>query len=111
MKILFLDDSAERYNAFIKHLLGVEVLYARSAAEAISYLDKYDFTQVFLDHDLGETSNGMAVVDHICQMECPPANVIVHSTNEPAAKEMCKRLADLDIPVQQIPFSALLKRL
>ncbi len=121
--VLFLDDSLDRYEAFVRRApSGAEVVHARDAAEAIRYLENSDFDQVFLDHDLceeevgpgqfGNASTGMDVVDHICNMRRPPPSVVVHSMNMPAGEEMCRRLASLRaVTVQRIPFTELLRRI
>ncbi len=107
---------------------GILVHHYHTAAQAIEALGSCTFLQVFLDHDLSEDDimavvdgptsvpTGMAVVDHICAMDSPPNEVIVHSCNGPAAEEMVARLtvAHGDKPyfsVRRIPFPSLIPAL
>lgn len=110
-KTLFLDDDEARHKAFADGFTRggfadrFELVQCRTAAEAIAALDAGGVVDAFLDHDLCEEDvmsvpgeptkvpTGMAVVDHILQMESPPAQVVVHTMNPPAADEMCRRLA------------------
>ncbi len=108
-KVLFLDDMESRHKKFLQAtsnlLSDFEIVRVYNAADAIKALNENKFYQVFLDHDLSEEDQmcevgaqktvaptGMTVVDHILSMENPPTQAIVHSCNEPAAREMAKRL-------------------
>lgn len=129
VNVLFLDDMNWRHQQFgrLVDRRGDDVLVwkAYTAAQAIELLDRVEFAQVFLDHDLcdddamvevGAASvapTGMAVVNHIVSMESPPGDVIVHSLNGPAREEMTKRLLDCGriARVRSVPFSDLIARL
>lgn len=114
MSILILDDMESRHREFRRVLrrfydqktYDILVHHVHSVTESIRLLEECTFVQVFLDHDLSEDDimvevggeskvpTGMEVVDHICQMDSPPREVIVHSCNGPASVEMCRRLED-----------------
>ncbi len=125
-KILFLDDMGWRHSEFTRitdEIDRVRVWQAQTAAGAIALLNSQKFDQVFLDHDLTEDDvmcalgqqtrapTGMDVVDHILTMQSPPAEVIVHSCNGPAAEEMVKRLEThpAKIVVRRVPFPTLVE--
>jgi hypothetical protein len=115
-RILFLDDSRVRHDAFALSRGGDEILHVCTAADATRALDGGErFDLVYLDHDLAEEhylemsggmretpapgdppydpGTGMDVVLHILQMppERRPARVVVHSHNATAV-EMVARL-------------------
>lgn len=123
MKVLFVDDMDERHRAFEAPLAGkVDIVFAHTAAGAIDALNREAFDQVFLDHDMSEEDimievggrsvepTGMAVVEHLLSMADPPKNIVVHSMNEPAAREMERRLVESGRfeDVARIPFHHLL---
>lgn len=126
--LLFLDDMAWRHDEFSRitdHVDGTYVEKAYSAAGAIHLLKTSRFDIVFLDHDLSEDDSmvgvdqesyvptGMTVVNHIMTMATPPAQVIVHSCNNPAATRMAETLEKhpAGIWVRRVPFPELLNRL
>lgn len=123
-KVLFLDDMPERHKSFRQAvgLTEIEIYPAYSASEAIEMIERIGFDQVFLDHDLSEEDimcevgkaslvpTGMTVVDHIIKMKDPPKNAIVHSCNEPAAREMERRLKTrAEIKVTRMAFPWLIR--
>jgi len=117
MKILFLDDDANRHVTFRavvagKHE-GPEYLYATTVEEAIEILDNNLIDIAFLDHDLGgriyvsETEGtGYEVALHIADMEksLRPKSIIVHSVNSAGAYRMIGCLQDAVDNVIYIPF-------
>ena len=119
VKILFLDDMSARRSAFFNKFgfnEGQQIFFAETAAHAIALLDNHIFDQVFLDHDLciddimcppggpSKEPTGMAVVDHIVSMANPPAWVVVHTMNPPAAAAMEAKLKKIVKRVERIPF-------
>lgn len=126
-KILFLDDSMDRHESFIRSAptYGYEVRHAYTARQAIDLIESERPVQVFLDHDLSEDDimsevggvthvpTGMTVVDHIMGMASPPMDVVVHSCNGPAAEEMERRLRShpAGIRVRRIAFPYLIHTL
>ncbi len=123
-KVLFLDDMGWRHSEFTRRTdrMPVRVWQAHHAMGAIQLLDSVEFDQAFLDHDLseedimivpGQTSHvptGMTVVEHIMKMEHPPAQVVIHSHNGPAALQMEARLREhpAGIRISRCPFALLL---
>ena len=123
-RVLFLDDMKTRHATFREATSNLDIIVdaAWDADEAIQMLKDRPYDQVFLDHDLSEEDimtevgektsvpTGMAVVDFICMMEKPPMDVFVHSCNEPAAREMARRLRDSNenLKVRQLPFPHLI---
>jgi hypothetical protein len=54
---------------------------------------------------------GMMVVDHIVKMESPPQDVIIHSCNSSAAREMVRRLEESDkiMKIRFYPFPEMIR--
>ena len=101
-RVLVLDDSPERREAFAEALEGCQVrLVATSKAARIALIDEDSFDLVCLDHDLGESKevqpgNGLEVAEFITRdmRDKIPRWVLVHSSNIPAADRMVHELAD-----------------
>lgn len=118
INILFLDDMSARHDAFMKAFGDGDwkIWPAWSAKEAIALLERMEFAQAFLDHDLSiedimckpggpsKVPTGMAVVDHIVAMSKPVPVVIVHSMNEPAAQAMVTKLEPVVKMTRWVPF-------
>jgi ActR/RegA family two-component response regulator len=118
INILFLDDMEKRHQAFMKSFGSGDwkIWQAWTAKEAIGLLNRMEFAQAFLDHDLSEEDimcepggpssvpTGMAVVDHIVAMPKPVPIVIVHSMNEPAAHAMVAKLEQVVRLTRWVPF-------
>jgi CheY-like chemotaxis protein len=113
MKILFLDDSAERIEKAFEHFEDDDVdivVSAASAIEALRAKRKYDL--VMLDHDLGgETwvdSNredcGMEVVRWIVKKKPKIGRIVVHSWNSVAAPIMVEELKKAGYKATYKPF-------
>lgn len=130
MKILFLDDSQLRHDAFHRNRLGHDVTHVYTALEAINALEmKGIFDLVSLDHDLAEEhylmmseglsedrreaeaeclcGTGMDVVDHLTKMPTSrrPLVVVVHSWNTSRAEEMVRRLHEAGISATWTQFN------
>lgn len=112
MKILILEDDAERTKIFKRNLIGNEVIVVDNVQECIDYLKSDEFTAIMLDHDLGGQTyqdpsevTGYGVVKWlVANKDRCPKQVFVHSLNGPAAKMMVELFADNDIDAQYIPF-------
>lgn len=90
LRVLVLDDNAYRLQCFsARYPTGV---LATSAEQAIWYLERSGSTiwdLVTLDHDLGEgLSSGRAVTEWLAQHPHPIREIVIHSWNMPAAKDM-----------------------
>jgi len=59
LKILFLDDSEERYKSFKKNNLNYFINWVTTSKEAIEKLKSQDWDFVFLDHDLDYYNRGI----------------------------------------------------
>ena len=113
-RILFLDDSKERHDAFKKHLnqralaegLSFRPVYVYTAKDAILALQYKKFDEIWLDHDLGgETyvtrteETGYEVALFIEKMyydngrEPMKSTVIIHSFNPAGVKRMMQALS------------------
>lgn len=105
MKILFLDDDAERHARFKVAHIGIEVTYASSAMEAIDALKAICFDEAYLDHDLGgeksqmtlppwHEGSGYDVAVYISTLpeDRRPYKVVIHSYNPAGAERMEKVL-------------------
>jgi len=96
MKILFLEDSAERIKLAKPYFIGHTVHYAETAEEAIKLLQANKFDIASLDHDLGGTvmsasdkNSGFAVAEFIAEnVDFQPEYVIIHSMNPIGAEDM-----------------------
>lgn len=114
MKILFLDDSAERIEKAFDNFDGDDLEVVVSAASAIKALKaKGKFDLVMLDHDLGgETwvnSNredcGMEVVRWIVKKKPKIGRIVVHSWNSVAAPIMVEELKKAGYKATYKPFT------
>ena len=113
-RVLVLDDSPERREAFAEALEGCQVrLVATSKAARIALIDEDSFDLVCLDHDLGEfgavrPGDGMEVAQFIARdmRDNIPSWVLVHSCNVPAADRMERELEDGGIRVMRVGYSA-----
>jgi len=111
-KILLLEDDPARIAWFRQAALhaGTPMLEAVTAADGLKLLREHTFTQIFLDHDLAdahyrvydgvtyddsiEEETGMALAKYLAENPdaSPNAEIVIHSFNEPAAKEMARHL-------------------
>ena len=101
MRILILDDMAERLTQFTKNYGKYELVMVMTAADAIHALENMPpFDVVFLDHDLGgeiycpsDEKSGWTVAEWIRDSVLrsdgrTPKEVIVHTLNEDGRKKM-----------------------
>jgi len=110
--ILVLEDDKTRQKFFRSKIPSCEM--SSNATNCIKTIQNYDDTigVLFLDHDLGgemyvnsgREDCGMEVVRWICKNQPPIKQIIIHSHNPIAAKEMMLKLQDFDYKVIQIPF-------
>lgn len=114
MKILFLDDDAERTKIFLSH--HPEAICVEHAEDCYKYLLSEPWDEVHLDHDLGgkvyidsaETDTGMEVVrvmTDAAKEHLKETLFIVHSWNPVGAKRMIDSLGDYGYRVVYVPFS------
>ena len=107
MKILFLDDRADRCAAFLtKYSRAVCV---KTSAECISMLKRKTWDMVCLDHDLQDGDTGMQVVNWIIQRRALshssiPPMFIIHSTNLFPSMQMLYRLKQAGYFAAYVPF-------
>ena len=114
-RVLVLDDSPERLEAFAKSWAGCQLRRVSTSKDArIALLDEEPFDLVCLDHDLGESrdgvdpGDGMEVAQFIARdmRGKIPRWVLVHSSNVPAAGRMFDVLDDAMISVVlRYPYS------
>ena len=117
-RVLVLDDSRERLEAFAHALEGCRVkLVSTSKAARIALIDEEPFDLVCLDHDLGESmtvrpGDGMEVAQFIAHdmRDKIPWCVLVHSSNVPAAERMEHELEKSRITVMRAAYSARMLR-
>jgi Response regulator receiver domain. len=94
MRILVLDDSKERLQAFQRKLIGHNVVTIMTASEAIQELENSFFDYVFLDHDLSDQQmvpsgpgTGYEVAQWLAEhVEKQPLNIVIHSFNPVGAR-------------------------
>lgn len=95
-KILILEDDLERTKIFQKNLIGHEVCIIDTVAEAIQKLKEEDWTDLFLDHDLGGKvmvpsgpETGWEVAKWLSENpERQPNQIILHTFNGPGRANM-----------------------
>lgn len=112
MKVLFLDDDENRHTYAQRALIGHDVHYVRTVAEAVRTLAGHKFDVAMLDHDLGGThyapsdeKSGYQVALAISGQDGKaPQRVIVHSYNAPGAARMIQALSAAEIPCAWVPF-------
>jgi CheY-like chemotaxis protein len=112
MKVLFLDDYAERYERMAQ--VCSDAVHVTTAPEMINLLQTTQWDVVCLDHDLGgemfvDSSRpdcGMAVVRWMVEHRPTVGRVIVHSANFESAPLMCAALAAAGYAVEWIPFAS-----
>lgn len=110
MSILFLDDSAVRQRRLLMDYPHATV--ASTAHDCIQHLKTGPWVTLCLDHDLGgetyvdsdRTDTGMEVVRWIEENKPSIQNIIVHSLNYDAAKEMVLRLKNAGYDAEFQPF-------
>lgn len=110
MRVLILEDDAERIAWFRDHL--VEPVVVSTAHEAIDRLKREKFDYVFLDYDLGPfmlntagawtepSGNGVDVARFL--PPTPEYRVVIHSQNQHAAKEMASMIPGAKV----LPFGS-----
>lgn len=114
MRILFLDDNEKRRNVAIdRYAADHELHVVETADQAIDALLKFPaWDRVLLDHDLGgqvfqnsfESNTGMEVVRFILRTKPIIDQIIVHSWNMPAGREMTNKLKDAGYTAAYQPF-------
>lgn len=99
MRILFLDDDLTRWQAFRQKVIGHNVQWVSTSAEAIGALAADPFDLVYLDHDLDEECTGVNGdgLEVACWMAHPDnreryrqTTIVVHSLNHEGASNMAK---------------------
>jgi DNA-binding NarL/FixJ family response regulator len=111
---LFFDDDVIRLGEFkdlCRNLNHVKVTSAFCPDEAIHLLKRIKFDCAFLDHDMDfgvpGGGDGRTVANYIALHLDPkmyPSNIVIHSWNPEAAKEMKAILAVTKIPTTLQPF-------
>jgi CheY-like chemotaxis protein len=99
MKVLFLDDDPTRQKAMKAMLPGITQVY--TADGAIKALSAGDYSEIFLDHDLGgkvyvdskEYNTGMTVAKWLTKHK-QDATIVIHSYNAAGARNMAVALKD-----------------
>lgn len=117
-RVLFLDDVRGAFDSaesFIRSFVGYSLIdIAKTAEEAIAALSKNNYHVVFLDHDLGgeafvdsdRKDTGMEVVRYLEKNKTDVSQIVVHSWNIVAAKEMVRRLRLAGYSVMYQPFDS-----
>lgn len=103
MKILILEDSAERMEFFYKKFEDSEIRHVEHAKDAIEALENNQYDIIFLDHDLGGTQMnydpkdcGTLVAEYLSENPVD-SKIIIHSFNPVAANRMINILHRLDV--------------
>jgi len=117
MRILILEDNAERNKVFLRKLVGNEsVVITENTKEAIKYLSEDDWDYLFLDHDLAgeeKVSSGEGTGYEVAEWlsnnpdRMPKVGVILHSMNIVGRRNM-KRVLPNAI---EKPFNILIKEI
>lgn len=100
MKILFLDDNAERHKRFTMNRIGQNITQVWSYEEACKALTDTVFDVAYLDHDLSDLAaagtpgegekTGTDVAEFIANMaeDKRPKYVVIHSFNDYGRRRM-----------------------
>jgi CheY-like chemotaxis protein len=96
MRILILEDDAERHAKFRENLIGTHVVIVETAPEAIEKLQNESWGLLFLDHDLGgkvycpsDENSGFHVAEWLSKnTDRQPKTIIIHSFNPDGADAM-----------------------
>lgn len=116
MKVLFLDDAAERQRTFKRRTIGCNLFIASTYEQCIHILQtESPFDYVFLDHDLSEAAaagkahhsekTGTDVARFIAGLteDKKPKRAIIHSLNPPGRERMKDILSSAGIPTDTVP--------
>lgn len=109
-KVLFLDDMQVRIDSFKQKC--PDAVIVEDAESCIQELKENKYDMVFLDHDLGgeiyvdekEKNTGSEVVRFILKEKIEIPQIVVHSHNPDASKNMHKDLKNAGYEVHLIPF-------
>ena len=107
MRVLFLDDNAERIEKAYEVFEDDDIEVVVSSWSAITALnDPAGWDLVMLDHDLGKEldDNGMNVVVWVDQNKPKVKKFIVHSWNVVTAPIMVERLQNAGYKAEYKPF-------
>lgn len=102
MKILILEDDAERIKLFRQNLIGHDLDITDSSKQAIKLLKSNKYNVIFLDHDLGGKQNVASGEDTGYEValwlsknpERKPNQIIIHSYNPVGRQNMKAVLPD-----------------
>lgn len=114
MKILILEDSADRIKTFQKNLIGHDVYFfdnVRNAIDAVNLMGPFDV--YFLDHDLddrifvdsNEPNTGYQFAKFLAQKKVT-GQIIIHTLNPAGQKNMKDVLPHAEV----VPFMLLFKK-
>ena len=110
MRILILEDSAERIFEFKKRLMAHEVIYTMDTKECINLLKTQKWDYICLDHDLSNVmekpgeGTGYEVAQWIAEHpKRSPRRILIHSMNNVGAAAMMMVLGRADIRATYIP--------
>ena len=110
MKILVVEDNADRIECFKQVFERAELSIVETSYDAIKLLKKNQYDFIFLDHDLGgrngvdslDANTGYQVAKQILNSPNKNTPIIVHSLNPTGANNICNLLQK---NVWRIPFS------
>lgn len=111
MRILILEDTAERIFKFKKNLEGAELFITDVPKECINQLINHGpWDYLFLDHDMGNIfmkpgdGTGYEVAKYLSDHPLlTPSRVIIHSMNNIGAAAMMRVLGDAGIRAKYVP--------
>lgn len=90
MKILILDDEIKWRIGYFKKVLGKnhDLTICSEVRPTVKAIKTVKFDLIFLDHDLGTKLTGYEAAKAIPESINRYTNVVIHSTNVPAAERM-----------------------
>ena len=112
MKIMILEDSAERVISFYNMFNNQSLTIVNTAEDAINLVNYIKFDVIFLDHDLGERvyvdseekNTGYQVAKILSDSMNSKTPIIIHSWNPIGVKNMKNTLKNHKAQVVDIPF-------
>jgi hypothetical protein len=110
LRVLILDDDRERHDWFDRHYAGHAVWHVYTVEQMRSTMKReirFDVAQ--LDHDLGESENGLRAAEFIARTleeRKRPLNCVIHSWNPTGAQRMLGELLSAGLLATYRPFAS-----
>ena len=105
MKILFLDDQLNRWDAFREKNPTADATWASSYYDAVTLIEKNEYDLIYLDHDLGTKATGHTFAQYMVEKHVPCRFVVCHSMNHVGRVDMTSLLHGSGFNVLNCPYA------